>query len=172
MYQPKLWNELQAGVECLTQFVLVLEAMTAAPPRVPEDPFAPNDAERSDEDDVADAARLLQQQIVYNGEVLDISFEAMRTYKEGTQSLAYLDASVYLAYALLRMMERWSKRKGGDNMYVRKKKKPKKKGQYGRDRAIAPMLICAHCGQGGRCLREKACLTSKRKSLRTRRKKR
>ena len=136
------------------------------------DPFALAETEKTDEDDVADAARLLQQQIVYNGEVLDISFEAMRTYKEGTQSLAYLDASVYLAYALLRMMERWSKRKGGDNMYVRKKKKPKKKGQYGRDRAIAPMLICAHCGQGGRCLREKVCLTSKKKSLRTRRKKR
>ena len=66
------------------------------------DPFALAETEKTDEDDVADAARLLQQQIVYNGEVLDISFEAMRTYKEGTQSLAYLDASVYLAYALLR----------------------------------------------------------------------
>ena len=60
--------------------------------------------------------------------MLDISFESMRSYKEGTQSLAYLDASVHLSYALLRMLERWSKRKGGDNMYVRKKAKPKKKG--------------------------------------------
>ena len=128
MYQPKLWNELQAGVECLTQFVLVLEAMTAVPPQVSEDPFALNDAERSDEDDVANAARLLQQQIIYNGEVLDIAFESMKTYKDGRQSLAYLDASVYLAYALLRMLEKWSKRKGGDDMYVRKKAKSKKKG--------------------------------------------
>lgn len=95
------------------------------------------------DEDVADAARTLQQQIVYNGEVLDIAFESVRTYKEGTrgpsfelsltptsegtQSLAYLDASVHLAYALLRMLERWGKRQGKGEMYVRKKAKPKKK---------------------------------------------
>lgn len=89
------------------------------------DPFA--SAETSAEEDVADAARTLQQQIVYNGEVLDIAFESVRTYKEGTQSLAYLDASVHLAYALLRMLERWGKRQGKGEMYVRKKPKPKKK---------------------------------------------
>ena len=48
-------------------------------------------------------------------------------YKEGTQSLAYLDAAVSLAYALLRMLERWSKQKGTGEMYVRKKAKPKKR---------------------------------------------
>ena len=108
--------------------MLVLEAMTAPSPRATgDDPFALDAADRTDEDDVAEAARLLQQQVIYNGEVLDIAFESMRTYKEGTQSLAYLDASVYLAYALLRMLEKWSKRKGSDNIYVRKKAKPKKK---------------------------------------------
>lgn len=108
-----------------------------------DDPFAMAETEKTNEDDVADAARLLQQQIVYNGEVLDISFESMRTYKEGTQSLAYLDASVSLSYALLRMLERWSKRKGGDNMYVRKKAKPKKKGAclYCQFYCLAPQLI-------------------------------
>jgi replication fork protection complex subunit Tof1/Swi1 len=68
-----------------------------------------------------EAADVLQQQLIYNGEVLDIAFESLRSYKEGTQSLAYLDSSVYLAYALLRMLERWGKTKGGD-MYVRKRK--------------------------------------------------
>ena len=89
------------------------------------DPLA--EAEKSAEEDVADAARLLQQQIVYNGEVLDISLESMRTYKEGTQSLTYLDASIHLAYSLLRMLERWSKRQGKGEMYVRRKAKPQKK---------------------------------------------
>ena len=127
-----MWTELQAGIECLTQFVLTLDVMASTPVSTAastgSDPFALAETEKTDEDDVADAARLLQQQIIYNGEVLDIAFESMKTYKEGRQSLAYLDASVYLAYALLRMLEKWSKRKGGDDMYVRKKAKSKKKG--------------------------------------------
>ncbi|KAI0752629.1 timeless-domain-containing protein [Daedaleopsis nitida] len=108
---------------------LIADTMAATRPRSTEgdDPFALVESEKTDEDDVAEAARLMQQQIVYNGEVLDIAFESMRTYKEGTQSLAYLDASVHLTYALLRMLEKWSKRQGGDNVYVRKKAKPKKK---------------------------------------------
>ena len=93
--------------------------MASQPPAAPK--LNQSDAETveaEEEVDVADAARLLQQQIVYNGEVLDIAFESVRTYKEGTQSLAY---------ALLRMLERWSKRKGMEEMYVRKKAKPKKR---------------------------------------------
>lgn len=82
--------------------------------------------------DIADpalneAAEVLQQQIIYNGEVLDIAFESLRSYKPGTQSLAYLDSSVHLAYALMRMLEGWGKAKGGD-MYVRKNKKKKAQG--------------------------------------------
>jgi replication fork protection complex subunit Tof1/Swi1 len=78
-----------------------------------------------------DAAEILQQQLIYNGEVLDIAFESLRTYKEGTQSLAYLEKSVYLAYALLKMLERWGKEgAGGDGVYVRRKrgKRRKRKG--------------------------------------------
>lgn len=73
-----------------------------------------------------EAAELLQQQLIYNGEVLDIAFESLRSYKAGTQSLAYLDSGIYMAYALLRMLEKWSKAKSGE-MYVRKKKPKKKK---------------------------------------------
>jgi len=75
---------------------------------------------------LTEAAETLQQQLIYNGEVLDIAFESLRTYKEGRQALAYLDSGVYLAYALLRMLERWGKTTGGD-MYVRKKKMKKRK---------------------------------------------
>jgi replication fork protection complex subunit Tof1/Swi1 len=79
-----------------------------------------------------EAADLLQQQLIYNGEVLDIAFESLRAYKQGTQSLAYLDSSVHLAYALLKMLEKWGKTKGSDNMYVRKKSRKRRgaKGSY------------------------------------------
>ena len=78
---------------------------------------------------LADAAEVMQQQLIYNGEVLDIAHESLKTYKEGTQSLVYLDASVHLAYVLLRMLERWGKERG-DGTYVRKKaaRKRAKKG--------------------------------------------
>ncbi|KAF8064919.1 timeless protein-domain-containing protein [Lyophyllum atratum] len=111
--KPKQWTELQTGIECLTQLLLLIDCMSSA--------------------DIADpvlreAADLLQQQLIYNGEVLDIAFESLRSYKTGTQSLTYLDSSVYLAYALLRMLEKWSQGKGkGGDMYVRKKKTTKKR---------------------------------------------
>ncbi|OCH87501.1 timeless-domain-containing protein [Obba rivulosa] len=115
--KPKLWTELQAGIECLTQLVLAIDGMGA-----------------SDAPDVVDAAEVLQQQIIYNGELLDIALESLRTYREGTQSLAYLDASVHLAYALLRMLERWGRKRGGE-MYVRRKakKKARRKNKDGED---------------------------------------
>lgn len=81
-------------------------------------------------DDVDDAAQTLRHQLIYNGEVLDIALDSIRSYKEGTQSLTYLDSSVYLAWSLLRMLERWGKG-GGEEMYVRKKKMRKRKGKKG-----------------------------------------
>jgi replication fork protection complex subunit Tof1/Swi1 len=80
---------------------------------------------------LSDAADILQQQLVYNGEVLDIALDSLRTYKEGTQSLAYLDSSIHLSYALLRMLEKWSKDKG-DGTYVRKKAARKKRAKKGK----------------------------------------
>lgn len=73
-----------------------------------------------DDPTLTEAADILQQQIIYNGEVLDIALDSLRAYREGSQSLAYLDASVHLAYTLMRLLERWSKVKG-DEVYVRKK---------------------------------------------------
>src|SRR6267154_4193595 len=90
--QPKMWNELQAGIECLTQLLLLIDIMSSS---VISDP------------QLNEAAAILQQQLIYNGEVLDIALESLRSYKEGTQSLTYLNGSVHLAYALLRMLERW-----------------------------------------------------------------
>lgn len=80
---------------------------------------------------LTEAAEVLQQQMIYNGDVLDIAFESLKTYKEGTQSLTYLHSSIHLGYALLRMLERWGKRQGGTSeaAYVRRKAKAKRKGQ-------------------------------------------
>ncbi|CAL1710038.1 unnamed protein product [Somion occarium] len=119
--KPKLRTELQAGIECLTQLVLLIDAMAACT------------ADAS----MAEAAQVLQQQIVYNGEILDISLESMRTYKEGTQSLTYLDSSVHLAYALLKMLEKWSKRSG--EVYVRKKTKKKARPRRNHDTEAGPV---------------------------------
>ncbi|KAG5637662.1 hypothetical protein H0H81_003683 [Sphagnurus paluster] len=108
---PKQWTELQTGIECLTQLLLLIDTMSSSDI---SDPV------------LKDAAEVLQQQLIYNGEVLDIAFESLRAYKPGTQSLVYLDTSIYLAYSLLKMLERWSKGKNGE-VYVRKKKAKKRK---------------------------------------------
>ncbi|KAJ8588043.1 timeless-domain-containing protein [Rhizopogon salebrosus TDB-379] len=109
--KPKMWNELQAGIECLTQLLLLIDIMSSS---VISDPH------------LNEAAAVLQQQLIYNGEVLDLALESLRSYKEGTQSLTYLNASVHLAYALLRMLERWGNENSGA-VYVRKKKSNKRK---------------------------------------------
>lgn len=115
--QPKMWTEFQAGIECLTQLLLLIDGMSATELADP---------------DLNDAAEVLQNQLIYNGEVLDIALESLRAYKEGTQSLVYLDSSVHLAYALLRMLEKWTKTKGSKEMYIRKKaRKKKRKGAQG-----------------------------------------
>ncbi|KAL4067395.1 timeless protein-domain-containing protein [Scleroderma yunnanense] len=109
--KPKMWTELQAGIECLTQLLLLIDTMSLSV--ISDSTFD-------------EAARLLQQQLIYNGDVLDIALESLRSFKEGTQSLTYLSASVHLAYALLRMLERWGKENSGA-MYVRKKKVSRRK---------------------------------------------
>lgn len=78
-------------------------------------------------DALAEIASALQQQLIYNGEVLDIALEGLRAYRPGTQSLAYLDAAVHLAYALLRMLEKWTKAGGADakELVVRRRARAK-----------------------------------------------
>jgi hypothetical protein len=147
--QPKAWTELQAGIECLTQLFLLIDAMSSAPAST-QPSFDVTEDQRAQEEeaeDLKEAASTLLSQLIYNGEVLDISLDALKSYKPGTQSLMYLDGSVGLAYSLLRfaypdslvecllinglrMLEKWSKRNSsGEGGYVRKKvgKKKKKK---------------------------------------------
>ncbi|KAE9405100.1 timeless-domain-containing protein [Gymnopus androsaceus JB14] len=96
--KPKAWTELQAGVECLTQLLLLIDDMSLS--------------DISDST-LSEAAEVLQQQLIYSGEVLDVAFESLRTYKGRD--------------AIFSMLERWAKGKGKDEVYVRKKKAGKQK---------------------------------------------
>ncbi|KAI0033017.1 timeless protein-domain-containing protein, partial [Vararia minispora EC-137] len=109
--KPKAWTELQAAIECLTQLLALIDALASTP----TDAAAPTGAT-----DLADAAELLQSQLIYNGQILDAAVDGLLAYRPGTQALAFLDAAVRLAYALMRMLERWSKSRG-DGTYVRKR---------------------------------------------------
>ncbi|KAI9452046.1 timeless-domain-containing protein [Lactarius psammicola] len=115
--KPKLWTELQAGIECLTQLLALLEAMATS---------GSGDVGSSGSEELHEAAVLLQQQLVYNGQVLDAALDALRAYRDGTQSLAFLRAGVHLAYAVMRMLEHWA-RTTGEGSYVRKRAKSKRK---------------------------------------------
>ncbi|CAE6409911.1 unnamed protein product [Rhizoctonia solani] len=100
--KPKLWVELHAGMDCLTQLLNLIILMAQDPDEATQE-----------------AAETLQHQLYYNGEALDVALESLRNYKD--QSIAYLDSAVHLAYVLLRMLEKWAQSQG--EIYVRKKKK-------------------------------------------------
>ncbi|EEB95453.1 hypothetical protein MPER_05578, partial [Moniliophthora perniciosa FA553] len=115
--KPKAWTELHTGIECLTQLLLLVDTMAS-------DEIA--------DENLAEAADTLQHQLVYSGEITDIAFESLRTYKEGTQSLAYLNSSVNMGYALFKVLERWVKKNSGTgDLYIRKKKSRRKKKNTG-----------------------------------------
>ncbi|KAG8868501.1 Topoisomerase 1-associated factor 1, partial [Tulasnella sp. 331] len=110
--KPKLWVELHAGIDCLAQLLLLIEAMATSDPVFVE------------------AASTLQHKLYYNGEIFDLAFDNLSQYKQYTaqKSIAYLDSSIHLSYVLLRVLEKWAKAKGeGGAMVVRKKKKAAKK---------------------------------------------
>ena len=59
--QPKQWTELQAGIECLTQLLLLIDSMSSVPNST-----------------LSEVAETLQHQLYYNGEVLDLVFEGLQ----------------------------------------------------------------------------------------------
>jgi replication fork protection complex subunit Tof1/Swi1 len=58
-------------------------------------------------------------------------------YKDGTQSLTFLRSSVHLAYALMRMLEKWAKT-AGDGTYVRKRAKPRRRRGANKGTCVIP----------------------------------
>lgn len=80
----------------------------------------------SSDPQVEKVSEVLQIQLVYNGEVLDLAFDSLKLYKSGVQSLAYLESSVHLAYSLLRRLEKYIAKEGGS--VVRRKARKKARG--------------------------------------------
>ncbi|WVF65442.1 hypothetical protein IAT40_000170 [Kwoniella sp. CBS 6097] len=106
--KPPAWTELQASLDCFTQILLLLDEMAAS----------------KNQDDV-DVAEIVQNNLYYNGDILDSSLSVISQYKD--QSVAYLDSVIHFAYVLLRMLEKFSKNKAF--MFIRKKKAARKKRQ-------------------------------------------
>ncbi|CED82764.1 timeless-domain-containing protein [Phaffia rhodozyma] len=98
---PPGWVELRAGLNCFTQILLLVDAMST-----------------SREEEPVEAAEILQNQIYYNGDILELSIKLMAGYR--LQSRDYLDSVIHFACVLLRMLEKYSK--GNAYMFFRKKK--------------------------------------------------
>ncbi|KAJ7454075.1 timeless protein-domain-containing protein [Mycena galericulata] len=112
--KPKGWTTLYAGMGCLTQILLLLDAISAS---------------SSSDDADAEAAQTLTTQLIYAGAPLDLALDCLRACSAATatgRGPAFLDAAVHFAYAVVRMLERGGD--GGDAVYVRRVKKRGKKG--------------------------------------------
>ncbi|WWC73002.1 uncharacterized protein I206_106966 [Kwoniella pini CBS 10737] len=112
--KPPAWTELQASLDCFTQILLLLDAMATS----------------GEEEDI-EVAEIVQNNLYYNGDILDSSLSVISQYKD--QSVAYLDSVIHFAYVLLRMLEKYSKNKAF--MFIRKKKAARKKRKQ-RDEAM------------------------------------
>ncbi|KAJ7208162.1 timeless protein-domain-containing protein [Mycena haematopus] len=113
--KPKGWPTIYVGMGCLTQILLLLDAISSS-------------SSEADEAD-ADAAQTLTTQLIYAGAPLDLSLDCLRfcTAASATgRGPAFLDAAVHFAYAVVRMLERGGS--GGEAVYVRRAKKRAKKG--------------------------------------------
>ncbi|RSH83343.1 Topoisomerase 1-associated factor 1 [Apiotrichum porosum] len=102
----KAWTELQASIDCFSHISSIEE-----------------DTEVSE---------ILQNQLYYNGDILDASLQVVAGYT--TQSLGYLESIVHFAYVLLRMLDKYSKNK--TFMFMRKRKASRKK-RLGAEKAKA-----------------------------------
>ena len=104
-------------MECLTHLLVLIESMSSS---------SESASASGSVSSLQEAAELLQQQLIYNGEAIDAALDGLRTYAEGRQTISFLHAGVNLAYRLMKMLEQWGKKKG-EGAYVRKRAKPKRK---------------------------------------------
>ncbi|KAJ7786448.1 timeless protein-domain-containing protein [Mycena metata] len=119
--KPKSWTTLQTGMSCLTQILLLLDAIVAP-------------TSLADEAD-ADAAQTLTTQLIYAGAPLDMALECLRACSAVSatgRGPAFLNAAVHFAYAVVRMLERASAG-GGEAVYVRRARKRGGKKKNGDD---------------------------------------
>ncbi|KAG8530037.1 uncharacterized protein KY384_005519 [Bacidia gigantensis] len=101
----KLWRELQAGMRCFTQILLIVQDMADSP--LEED---------------QEIAENIQNRIFYEESTHDRVIAILRGYKD--QGLGYLDSSTDLAHTFLRLLERYSRE--NLEMQVRSKRRARK----------------------------------------------
>ncbi|KAH7910734.1 timeless protein-domain-containing protein [Hygrophoropsis aurantiaca] len=114
--KPKAWNEFQAGIECLTQLLRLIELLELAFDALKF--YRPTAA-------AAQASAMLP----------GADTDAGPGVKGGGQGVAYLGASVALGYEVGKMVERWAGVRGG--MYVRRKRARRRKTKKGKGRGEA-----------------------------------
>ncbi|KAK7023845.1 topoisomerase 1-associated factor 1 [Favolaschia claudopus] len=113
--KPKGWAAIYAGMGCLAQILLLLDAISSS-------------TSEADEAD-ADAAQTLTMQLIYAGAPLDLALDCLRFCSAATatgRGPIFLDTAVHFAYAVVRMLERGNN--GGEAVYVRRAKKRARKG--------------------------------------------
>ena len=101
----KSWREVQAGMRCFTQILLVVQEMSESP--LEED---------------QEIAENIQNRIFYEETTHDRIIAILRGYKD--QGFGYLDACTELAHTFLRVLERYSRE--NVDMQVRSKRRARK----------------------------------------------
>ena len=86
----KLWREVQAGMRCFTQILLIVQEMSESP--LEED---------------QEIAENIQNRIFYEETTHDRIIAILRGYKD--QGFGYLDSCTELSHVFLRMLERYSR---------------------------------------------------------------
>ena len=102
----KAWQDLNAGMKCLTQILLTVQQMAD-----------------SSVDDDQEIAENIQNRIFYEETNHDRVLALLKGYKD--QGFGYLDACTELAHVFLRMLERYSKQ--NVDLQVRSKRRARKK---------------------------------------------
>ena len=86
----KSWREVQAGMRCFTQILLIVQEMSESP--------------LEDDQDIAEN---IQNRIFYEESTHDRIITILRSYKD--QGFGYLDACTELSHVFLRVLERYSR---------------------------------------------------------------
>lgn len=101
----KSWREVQAGVRCFTQILLIIQDMSESP--LEED---------------QEIAENIQNRIFYEESTHDRIIAILRGYKD--QGFGYLDSCTELSHVFLRMLERYSRE--NVDLQVRSKRRARK----------------------------------------------
>ena len=86
----KSWRELQAGLRCFTQILLIVQDMSESP-----------------QEEDQEIAENIQNRIFYEETTHDRIIAILKDYKD--QGFGYLDSCTELAHTFLRMLERYSR---------------------------------------------------------------